>query len=64
VGLTRFDGHPSSGVRPRKDVRLWRAWGGRSPGRAVRLPRSSRPRLWSCASVEIGRWGRSPGTSI
>jgi transposase len=40
MGLTRFDGqgdHPSSGVRPRKDVRSWRAWG-RSPGAAVRLP--------------------------
>src|SRR5690242_2825165 len=27
VGLTRFDGHPSSGVYPREDVRSWRAWG-------------------------------------
>jgi transposase len=27
VGLARFDGHPSSGVRPRKDVRPWEAWG-------------------------------------
>jgi transposase len=26
MGLTRFDGHPSSGVCPRKDVRSWRAW--------------------------------------
>jgi DNA-binding transcriptional MerR regulator len=43
VGLTRFDGHPSSGVRPRKDVRSWRAWG-RGPVAAVRSPRSSRPR--------------------
>ena len=31
LGLTRFDGHPSSGVCPRKDVRSSRAWG-RSPG--------------------------------
>ena len=35
MGLTRFDGHPSSGVHPRKDVRSWRAWG-RSPGAAAR----------------------------
>jgi transposase len=27
LGVARFDGHPSSGVRPRKDVRSWRAWG-------------------------------------
>ena len=27
MGLTRFDGHQSSGVCPRKDVRSWRAWG-------------------------------------
>jgi len=26
MGLTRFDGHPSSGVYPRKDVRSWRVW--------------------------------------
>jgi transposase len=32
VGVTSFDGHPSSGVCPRKDVRSWRAWG-RSPRR-------------------------------
>ena len=32
MGLLRFDGHPSSGVGPGKDVRSWRAWG-RSPGR-------------------------------
>jgi hypothetical protein len=43
VDLTRFDGHPSSGVRPRKDVRPWRAWG-KGPGAVVRSPRSSRPR--------------------
>jgi hypothetical protein len=49
--LARFDGHPSSGVRPRKDVRPWRAWGGRSPGAAVRSRRSSRPRSWSCAAA-------------
>jgi transposase len=54
LSLTRFDGHPSSGVRPRKDVRSWRAWG-RSPGAAVRLPRSSRPRLLICASAGTGR---------
>ncbi len=27
LSLTRFDGHPPSGVRPRKDVGSWRAWG-------------------------------------
>jgi transposase-like protein len=26
VGLTCFDGHPSSEARPSKDVRPWRAW--------------------------------------
>ena len=40
VGLARFDGHPTSGVRRRKDVRPWRPWRGRSPGRAVRSRRS------------------------
>ena len=50
LSLARFDGHPSSGVRPRKDVRSWKAWG-RSPGAAARSRRSSRPRSWSCASA-------------
>src|SRR5215831_5435444 len=61
LGLTRFDGHPSSGVRPRKDVRSWRAWG-KSPGAVVPLLRSSRPRSLSCASAGTVRWARSPGT--
>jgi transposase len=34
VSLTRFDGHPPSGVLPRKDVRSWRAWGASPGGRA------------------------------
>ena len=58
LSLTRFDGHPSSGVRPRKDVRSWRAWGVRSPGGAARLPRSSRPRSWICASAGTGPCGQ------
>jgi predicted AAA+ superfamily ATPase len=62
MGLTRFDGHPSSGVRPRKDVRSWRAWG-RSPGAAARSHRSSRPRSWSCASAGTGPPARSRRTS-
>jgi hypothetical protein len=43
LGLTRFDGHPSSGVCPRKDVRSWRAWG-KGPAGAARSRRSSRPK--------------------
>jgi hypothetical protein len=58
VGLTRFDGHPSSGVCPRKDVRSWRAWG-RSPGVAAPSRLSSRPRSWSCASAGTAQQGRS-----
>lgn len=41
LGLTRFDGHPSSGVRTRKDVRPSRASGGGSPGAAVSSPRAA-----------------------
>lgn len=63
VSLTRFDGHPPSGVRPRKDVRSWKAWGARSPGGAVRSRRSSRPRSLSCAAAATGRLARSPKTS-
>src|ERR1700746_1415181 len=37
VALTRLDGHPSSGVYPRKDVRSWRAWG-TSPGAGTGMP--------------------------
>src|SRR5690242_5822399 len=62
LGLTRFDGHPSSGVRPRKDVRSWRAWG-RSPGGAARSRLSSRPRSLSCASAGTGPSARSRRTS-
>jgi hypothetical protein len=56
LSLTRFDGHPPSGVHPRKDVRSWKARG-RSPGGAVNFldisngpwlrvvrPRASRPK--------------------
>jgi hypothetical protein len=32
LGLARFAGHPPpSAVRPRKDVRPWRAWGRKKP---------------------------------
>ncbi len=62
LSLTRFDGHPPSGVLPRKDVRSWRARG-RSPGGAVRSLLSSRRRSSSCASAGTGRQGRSRGTS-
>ena len=61
VSLTRFDGHPTSGVLPRKDVRSWRAWKG-SPGRAARSPRSLRRRSSSCVSAGSGPSARSPGT--
>jgi hypothetical protein len=51
LGLTRFDGHPSSGVCPRKDVRPWRAWGRRlrrvllsSPGHRIEPPRRAQLR--------------------
>ena len=55
VGLTRFDGHPSSGVYPRKDVRSWKAWGRSPGGSVVRSRLSSRRRSWSCASAGTGR---------
>ena len=63
LGLTRFDGHPSSGVHPRKDVRSWRAWG-RSPGAAARSHRSSRPRSSACASKVTGPWVSGAGATL
>src|ERR1700722_7987118 len=62
LSLTRFDGHPPSGVLPREDVRSWRAWG-RSPGGAGRSLPSSRRRSLSCASAGTGQWARSRRTS-
>ncbi len=63
VGPDRFQGHPTSGVRPGKDVLRWKPWRGRSPVRAARSRRSSRPRSWSCVSGVTGRWATSPATS-
>src|SRR5512133_2452455 len=62
VGLTRFDGHPTSGVRPLGGCPSWRPWNPSSRGRVGRSRLSSRPRLWSCASRVTARSGRSPGT--
>ena len=31
VGFLRFDGHPTSGVQPRRGCPSWRPWNGRSP---------------------------------
>jgi hypothetical protein len=64
LGLTRFDGHPTSGALPRRGCPSWRPWNVSGLGRAGRSPQSSRPRSLSCASVVTARSGRSPGTSI
>ena len=60
VDLTRFDGHPSSGVRLRKDVRLWRGWG-QTPGAAVRSLWSSRPKLFDLCQRGDRSVGQVPG---
>src|SRR5215211_7466361 len=63
LGLTRFDGHPTSGVLPLGGCPSWRPWNASSLARAGRSHPSSRPRLLSCASAVAARSGRSPGTS-
>src|SRR5512132_215352 len=63
LGLTRFDGHPTSGVLPLGGCPSWRPWNASSLARVGRSRPSSRPRLLSCASAVTARSGRSPATS-
>src|SRR5829696_8262457 len=63
VGLTRFDGHPTSGVLPLGGCPSWRPWNASSLACVGRSRLSSRPRSWSCASAVTARSGRSPATS-
>jgi transposase len=44
LGLARFDGHPPSGVLPRRGCPSWRPWNVRSLARAGRSRPSPRPR--------------------
>ena len=63
LGLTRFDGHPPSGVLPRRGCPSWTPWNAESLARGGRSRPSSRPRSSSSASRVTARSGRSPGTS-
>jgi hypothetical protein len=63
LGLTRFDGHPPSGVLPRRGCPSWTPWNAKSLARGGRSRPSSRPRSSSCASRVTARSGRSPATS-
>jgi hypothetical protein len=64
VGLTRFDGHPPRGAKPRKGCPEWRPWRRTSLGLVVRSHRSSRKRSSMPAGGGTALFARWPATSI
>jgi putative transposase len=63
MGLTRFDGHPRSGAKPRRGCPQWRRWDERS-ARVGPSPASSRPRSSSWSARTATRQRAWPATSI